>query len=864
MQSDRTLRQPAEDTFSNKRNMQLSDLSTGQCGVIVRVAGHGGFRKRIVEMGFVKGKTVKVVLNAPLMDPIEYEIMGYKISLRREEAQLVEVISESEAKNDVKLHPEKPLQGLPASDDEAEEQQLQWQTRMKRMAEDKRHVVRVALVGNPNCGKTSLFNVASGEHEHVGNYSGVTVDAKIGHFDFVHHTCMPKNGCNGCCAGCKDCAAGATAGEETVYHFQLVDLPGTYSLTAYSPEELYVRKHLIEEMPDVVINVVDASNLERNLYLTTQLIDMHQRMVVALNMYDELERKGDRLDHAQLSALFGVPMVPTISRTGQGLRELFETVIAVYESQGRNEQLARHIHINHGPALEQAIDRIKYVFQKNQSLRSRYSTRFLAIKFLEGDAEVGKLVEELPQHDELVAERFEETKRIKEELHENPEGALTDAKYGFVQGALLETFQPAEQKRGRTMTERIDRIVTHRWLGFPLFFATLMLIFYATFELGAYPMEWIEWLVDAVARFASFVLPEGLWRDMVVDGAIGGVGAVIVFLPNILILYLFISLLEDSGYMARAAFIMDKLMHRVGLHGKSFIPLVMGFGCNVPAVMATRTIENRRSRLVTMLVLPFMSCSARIPVYVVLVGAFFPAYGAWVMLGLYVLGIVCAIVAAKVLGRSLSKRNLDLPFVMELPPYRLPSSKSVLRHTWEKGRQYLRKMGGLILVFSLIIWALGYFPRAEQTQAPAAVAAVQAEAPVAASNGSYLERLGRVVSPVFAPMDFDWRMSVGIISGVGAKELVVSTLAVMYSGEKVEGDVEENVGLTQALRNQMTPATALAFLVFVLLYFPCIATLAAIRNESGGWKWALFVAVYTTVVAYVMAWATFALASRLM
>lgn len=844
--------------------MQLSELSTGQCGVIVRVAGHGGFRKRIVEMGFVKGKTVKVVLNAPLMDPIEYEIMGYKISLRREEAQLVEVIGESEAKNYVKLHPEERLQGLPATEDEAEEQQLQWQTRMKRMAEDKRHVVRVALVGNPNCGKTSLFNVASGGHEHVGNYSGVTVDAKVGHFEFVHRSCVPEKACNGCCAGCRGAGAGVNEGGETVYHFQLVDLPGTYSLTAYSPEELYVRKHLIEEMPDVVINVVDASNLERNLYLTTQLIDMHQRMVVALNMYDEVERKGDRLDYGQLAALFGVPMVPTVSRTGQGLRELFETVIAVYESQGRNEQLARHIHINHGPALEQGIDRIKYVFQKNQSLRSRYSTRFLAIKFLEGDAEVGKLVEELPQHDELVAVRFEETKRIKEELHENPEEALTDAKYGFVQGALRETFEPAEQKPGRTMTERVDRIVTHRWLGFPLFFATLMLIFYATFELGAYPMEWIEWLVDAVARFASFVLPEGVWRDMVVDGAISGVGAVIVFLPNILILYLFISLLEDSGYMARAAFIMDKLMHRIGLHGKSFIPLVMGFGCNVPAVMATRTIENQRSRLVTMLVLPFMSCSARIPVYVVLVSAFFPAYGAWVMLGLYVLGIVCAMVAAKVLGRSLSKRNLDLPFVMELPPYRLPSSKSVLRHTWEKGRQYLRKMGGLILVFSLIIWALGYFPRTETPAATATTEALAAEASAAEPDASYLERLGRAVSPVFAPMNFDWRMSVGIISGVGAKELVVSTLAVMYSGEEAAEDAEESTGLAEALRQQMTPATALAFLVFVLLYFPCIATIVAIRNESGGWKWAVFVAVYTTVVAYVMAWATYALGSALL
>ena len=805
--------------------MKLSELKTGESAVIVKVSGHGGFRKRVIEMGFIKGKKVDVLLNAPLQDPVKYKIMGYEVSLRHSEAELIEVMSKEEAKRQAALQQEEPQTAV-VVDSQADDEQPITDKQLQEAAEQRHHIINVALVGNPNCGKTSLFNFASGAHERVGNYSGVTVDAKEGQANFEG------------------------------YQFNLVDLPGTYSLSAYSPEELYVRKQIIEKTPDIIINVIDASNLERNLYLTTQLIDMNQRMVVALNMYDELEKTGDKLDHGQLSALFGVPMVPTSSRSGYGLRQLFETVIAVYESQGRDETLARHIHINHGVELEQSIDRIKRVFQQNQSLRSRYSTRWLAIKFLEGDAEAGKLVEKLPQHDELVAVRFEETKRLTHELHETPESALTDAKYGFVQGALRETYKPQAVQPGRTLTERIDRIVTHRLLGFPLFFVTLFVVFYATFQLGAYPMEWIEWLVGKLSEFVTLCVPEGMWRDMLVDGALGGVGAVIVFLPNILILYLFISLLEDSGYMARAAFIMDRPMHRIGLHGKSFIPLVMGFGCNVPAVMATRTVENPRSRLVTMLVVPFMSCSARIPVYVVLVSAFFPAYGAWVMLALYALGILVAMLMARIWGRVLSGNMPDLPFVMELPPYRLPSSKSVLRHTWEKGRQYLRKMGGIILLFSIVIWALGYFPR-DAADSEATQPAAGGQVAEASSEGSWMERMGRTVSPVFAPMHFDWRMSVGILSGVGAKELVVSTLAVMYATSDSDDEEATEAGLVEAVRSHTEPAAALAYLVFVLLYFPCIATLVAIKNEGGGWRWAILAACYTTAVGYLAAWLTY-------
>lgn len=884
--------------------MKLSDLHTGERGVIVKVYGHGGFRKRIVEMGFVKGKTVKVVLNAPLKDPIEYELMGYKISLRREEAKLVEVISESEAKNDARLHSGESLKGIVSGDDETEELKMQLERRMEQMAADKRRVINVALVGNPNCGKTSLFNVASGGHEHVGNYSGVTVDAKEGFMDMKVLVHRDKNGdlkvihesAKSCDSVCSSCSVNGSCGkkngqgyEERIYHFRIVDLPGTYSLSAYSPEELYVRRHLIDKTPDIVINVVDSSNLERNLYLTTQLIDMHQRMVVALNMFDELQRNGDKLDYVQLGHLLGVPMIPTISRTGKGIRDLFETVIAVYENQN-DSSLERHIHVNHGAELEHSIDRLKIIFQKNQDIRYKYSTRYLAIKFLEGDSSAQQLVESLPQHDELVAARYEETQHIKEELHDTPDNAITDAKYGFIQGALKETYQPHAVKSGKNVTEKIDKVVTNRYLGFPLFFIVLFLIFFFTFQLGSYPMDWIDWLVSKISDFINYVMPNGILKDMIVDGAISGVGAVIVFLPNIMILYLFISILEDTGYMARAAFIMDKLMHRMGLHGKSFIPMVMGFGCNVPAIMATRTIENPKSRLITMLITPFMSCSARIPIYVVLVSAFFPQHGAVVMLGLYALGIAAAIVMARVFSKFLMKGE-DLPFVMELPPYRMPTAKSVVLHTWEKGRQYLQKMGGIILVFSLIIWALNYFPHEEsvkQVEAQKVEMAGNTEVENAsndvnmiannvdklevtnedASNDlqpSYLQRIGHFIAPVMAPMHFDWKMSVGILSGIGAKELVVSTLSVMYAGEDVDTDsASTDTKLSAALRMNMTQASALAYLVFILFYFPCIATITAIKNESGGWKWAIFTAVYTTGFAYVASFVTYLIASRLL
>ena len=814
--------------------MRLSELKTGEKGVIVKVMGHGGFRKRIVEMGFIKGKTVEVLLNAPLKDPVKYKVMGYEISLRRQEADMIEVISEQEARE----HNVQPgyHKGL-------EEDIRLTEEEMRNLARDKRRTINVALVGNPNCGKTSLFNIASGAHEHVGNYSGVTVDAKEGFFDFQG------------------------------YHFRIVDLPGTYSLSAYSPEEIYVRRHIIDQTPDIIINVVDASNLERNLYLTTQLIDMNVRMVVALNMYDELEASGNTLDYVKLGELFGVPMLPTVSRTGRGVEKLFHILITLYEGgdfldkkgQVRAEILEdfrewhkeyvpdhafgshqeeeehprgffRHIHINHGPELERSIDAVKLVISENENIRHKYSTRFLAIKLLENDKDLEGMVKGLPNGDKILEVRDREKQRIREVLNEDSEQAITDAKYGFISGALRETFVDNHQDKEH-MTRVIDSIVTHRIWGFPVFFLFMFLMFEITFVLGAYPQGWIESLVAVISDFISNNMSEGPLKDLLIDGIIGGVGGVIVFLPNILILYLFISLMEDSGYMARAAFIMDKIMHKMGLHGKSFIPLIMGFGCNVPAVMASRTIENRKSRLVTILINPLMSCSARLPIYLLLVGVFFPQHASLVLLSIYSLGIILAVIMARLFSRFLVKGD-DTPFVMELPPYRMPTSKAIFRHTWEKGAQYLRKMGGIIMVASIVIWALGYYPRPD---ASSDLAQQQ--------ENSYIGRIGKAIEPVMEPLGFDWKLSIGILSGVGAKELVVSSLGVLYA------DDAEADQTTLAERLPITPLVAYGYMVFVLLYFPCIATLAAIRQEAGSWKWAAFAATYTTVLAWIMSFA---------
>ena len=807
--------------------MRLSELKTGEKGVIIKVLGHGGFRKRIVEMGFIKGKTVEVLLNAPLKDPVKYKVMGYEISLRHQEADMIEVISEEEARAMIKPSFHAPLtEEIPLTEEQ-----------LKEAAQGKRRTINVALVGNPNCGKTSLFNIASGAHEHVGNYSGVTVDAKEGFFDFQG------------------------------YHFRIVDLPGTYSLSTYSPEEIYVRKHIIEETPDVIINVVDASNLERNLYLTTQLIDMNVKMVIALNMYDELQASGNKLDHEKLSELFGVPMIPTVSRSSEGIDKLFHIVIEIYEGtdyvtksvkkhvrsevmdeleewhkdfvseENHDKQgVFRHIHVNHGPIIEKSIEEIKKAICENEGIRYKYSTRFLSIKSLENDKGVERILRKLPNGEEILNIRNKEAHNISKAMNEDSEQAITNAKYGFISGALKETFTDNHLEKEQT-TRVIDSIVTHRIWGYPIFFLFLYIMFEGTFVLGEYPMMGIEWLVEQFGNIIGNLMPEGPLKDMVIDGIIGGVGGVIVFLPNILILYFFISLLEDSGYMARAAFIMDKIMHRMGLHGKSFIPLIMGFGCNVPAIMASHMIEDRKCRLITILVNPLMSCSARLPIYLVLIGAFYPKSGSVILLSIYTIGILLAVLMARLFSKFLVKGD-DTPFVMELPPYRIPTTKTILRHTWEKGAQYLKKMGGVIMIASIIIWFLGYYPNHNAY-----------ESVTEQQEHSYIGQIGKAIEPVIEPLGFDWKLGIGLVSGVGAKELVVSTLGVLYTNEE---DIE-SVNLSD--RIPITPVVALGYMLFVLIYFPCVATLAAIKQESGSWKWAIFAACYTTALAWIVAFA---------
>lgn len=774
--------------------MKLSEIKTGESAIITKVHGTGKFRRRIIEMGFVRGQKVEVLIGAPLKDPIKYKVMDYEVSLRRNEAEFIEVVSITEKDSAIKSDNFGTIEYDPID-----------------IAKKKGNTINIALVGNPNSGKTSLFNIASGKHEHVGNYTGVTVDAKEGNIDYKG------------------------------YHLNIFDLPGTYSLTAYSPEEVYVRKHIMEEDPDIIINVVSASNLERNLYLTTQLIDMDIPMVIALNMYDELEKSGASLDHKELSNMLGISIIPTQAKDGMtensGITTLLDAVISTYE--GTNP-ITKHIHINHGGDLQIAINRINKLIKKSTDYKNHFSSRFFAVKFLENDKEAEDFIKTLNNADEILEYKNKVVPHIEEELGEDCESAIINAKYGFISGALNETYTEPKRKNSG-LTNILDPIVTNKFLGYPIFILFMWLMFECTFVLGAYPQEWLETGVELLNNYLSGILPAGPMTDLLLDGIISGVGGVLVFLPNILILYFFISLMEDSGYLSRAAFIMDKIMHKMGLHGKSFVPMLMGFGCNVPAIMATRTLESKHSRLITMLVIPFMSCTARLPVYVLFSKIFFPEHASIVMLSLYVLGILVAVISARIFKRFMINGD-DTPFVMELPPYRVPTLKSAIHHMWEKSVQYLKKMGTLILFASIIIWALGYFPMSKDENVTASEQLEQ----------SYIGRIGKFIEPVIEPLGYNWKMGIGIVAGLPAKELVVSTLSVLYTDSEEE-PTEENNALISAMKNDFTPATALSYLVFILLCFPCIATIMAIKSESGSWKWALFSALYTTSVAWIIA-----------
>ncbi len=810
--------------------MKLSEVKYKETVIITKILGHGSFRKRITEMGFVKGKEVQVIKNAPFSGPFEFKILDYNVSLRKSEADLIEVVPVSEF--DTKLNGS--YEGV-----------IDRKIKLVNQSERTR-TINIALVGNPNCGKTTLFNSISGAREKVGNYTGVTVGIKKISFKYKGYT------------------------------FNFFDLPGTYSLTAYSNEEIFVREFIYEKTPDIVINVLDATNLERNLFLTTQLIDMDLRIVAALNMFDEMERKKVHFDSEELASLLGIPFIPTVSTKGKGLEKLFDTAIDVFEGK---DPTTRHIHINYGSDLEGSIQKVREKIKEDKPITDKISSRFLALKLLEKDPHINELLTRYPNYDEIKNTTEKEIKKIETLRHENSETVVADAKYGFIAGALRETFLNPFRKK-KTNSEKIDSVITNRFLGIPIFIAILFLMFFATFNLGAYPMQWIDAGVVALGDLVAGGMPDGMLKDLIVNGVINGAGSVLIFLPNILILFFFISLLEESGYMARAAFLMDNIMHRFGLHGRSFIPLVMGFGCNVPAILATRSMRNPGDRLLTMLIIPFMSCSARLPVYILIISAFFHKFQALILIGIYAMGILIAFLTAQLLNKTLFK-NKATPFVMELPAYRLPTLRNILYHMWDKTQHYVKKIGSIILIGVIIIWALGYFPREtakteqytqkmevikqdqqiDKQSRQQEIARLEQQLEAERLYNSYLGRIGLFVEPALRPLGFDWKMSISLVAGLPAKEIIVSTMGVLYQ----TNPSETTVNLRTKLQNEthstgpregqkvFTIPTVLAFLIFILIYFPCVAVVATIKNESGSWKWAAFVVFYTTSLAWVSA-----------
>lgn len=826
MENNNNIKSGSKDAASNV--LTLADMTTGTKCIIVKVNGHGGLRHRLMELGFVKGETVTVIKNAPLLDPVEYQVMQAHISLRRSEADKIEVVTI----DDVDAG-SSDYNGTISEDVIA------------NVIKEKTNNITVALVGNPNAGKTSFFNHATGLHEKVGNYSGVTVDFKVGTF---YH--------NG-------------------YTINLVDLPGTYSITEFSPEERYVRDYLTKNNPDLVLNIVDASNLERNLFLTTQLVDMNVRIVMALNMYDEMRAKGDSFNYKALGKMMGFPIVPTTAVKGIGITEVLETIIDVYEGK---KNLSKHIHINYGRDIEDAIVPIKKLIEVNKDIINIYPSRYIAINVLENSQSTVEEIKNLPNGEEIISNAVAKRQELEKDYDEDVYTLLTNARYAFIRGALAETYRKNEGKI-KNQAYKADDVITNKWLGFPILIFFLWVMFQTTFTIGAYPQGWIESAVEWFGSHVASWMNEGILRDLIVDGIIAGVGGVLVFLPNILILFFFISILEDTGYMARAAFIMDRLMHKIGLHGKSFIPFLIGFGCSVPAVMATRTLENRKDRIVTTLVLPFMSCSARLPVYLLFVAAFFDKNQGFILLSIYLIGAIIAILTALLLNKTAFK-GLSEQFVMELPPYRIPTMRNTMIHIWDKSVQYLQKMATVILVASVIIWALEYFPRdcekadviaqemksvesnvnISEEEKAAAIKSLELQQDAVLSENSYMGRLGHVIEPMVRPCGFDWRMGVSLTTGIAAKEVVVSTLGVLLQASDEE---ESSTSLIQKVRTQrwtsgpkegellFTPLVAFGFMVFVLISTPCFATIAAVRREAG-WKAVLFTLFYNTGIAWIV------------
>jgi ferrous iron transport protein B len=840
--------------------MTLYELNPGQTAVIIKIHGSGSYRKRLIDMGFIRGKEVAVVKKAPLQDPIQYEIMGYQVSLRGEEAKLVDIVLLDSERSNI--------------DDGVDFNGVVSTEKLRQIKDNEgQKTINVVLVGNPNCGKTSIFNYISGSREHVGNYPGVTVDAKRTQFKYGD------------------------------YKIRLVDLPGTYSISAYTPEEVFVREFLTSEKTDVVINVVDCSNLERNLYLTTQLLDLDLQMVMSLNMYDELELKGDQFDYEHFSEMIGVPAVPTVGKKGKGMKELLDKVVQVYENK---EPIVRHVHIHYGTVFEESISKLEQLIEESNHFPKHIHTRFIALKLLEKDVDYIREISSNQHLKKLKETVFSEIDRIEGTFSEDTENLTADLRYGFIEGAMKETYKQKTIEAGKlTKSKKLDLIFTHKYWGLPIFIFVLWLMFFSTFTIGGFFMEWIEAGVEVLGNLFMRFIPEGVFQDMLVEGVIGGVGGVIVFLPNIVILFLCIALMEGTGYMARIAFIMDRLMHKVGLHGKSFIPLIMGFGCNVPAIMATRTLENKSDRILTMLIIPLMSCSARLPVYVLLVAAFFPENPALMIMLIYFLGIFFAAFFALLFKKLFFNKN-EAPFVMELPPYRTPTLKATYLYMWLRASQYLKKMGGIILIASIIIWVLGYFPRNIQfskdyeshiaqvhekynnlsgsVHSDDSLAVLQSlkveeltnivrERELERHSKTYIGILGKMIQPIMEPLGMDWRLSISLLSGFPAKEVIISTMGVLfqdYELDPIHPDTDNPklkiVSLDKRLQEAVflsegedgsplfTKVSAFAFLLFVLFYFPCTASVVAIKKETAKWSFTILSIVYTTGFAWLMSY----------
>ncbi|MFA5014549.1 MAG: ferrous iron transport protein B [Actinomycetota bacterium] len=702
--------------------------------------------------------------------------------------------------------------------------------------------ITVALSGNPNSGKTTIFNNLTGLRQHVGNYPGVTVEKKTGMVDYKG------------------------------YRINIVDLPGIYSITAYSLEEIVTRNFIINEKPNAVIDVVDSSNLERNLYLATQLIELEVPLILAFNMTDIVKKSGKKIDVELLSELLGVSIVEMVGSRGLGSKELLEAVISVVKSKKEKK-----VELKYGEEVENEISRIISVLKEQKALTYNFDTRWIAVKLLEQDREIIDIIKKTsgPKYskiDEIVRSSINHITSI---LRDPPEVIIADARYGFIKGALLEAYkETGSEKLDRS--EKIDRILTNRILGIPIFAIIIWLMFQFVFSLGKYPASWLELGFEKLSILVTNVVPQGLLRSLLVDGIISGVGGVITFTPNIMLLFFAIAVLEDSGYMARAAFVMDRVMHKIGLHGKSFIPLVIGFGCTVPAYMGSRILENRKDRLVTMHINTFMSCGARLPVYILFAGAFFPAAAGNVIFSIYFIGIIVAVIMAKILRATRFKGESD-PFVMELPAYRIPTLKGIMIHTWERAWMYIKKAGTIILAITILMWILFTFPMIGNNYSQSytgkikeieqsyqygeitdpehrrEITAVEAEMAGERLAYSAAGRIGRFLEPVFKPLGFDWKMVVATISGVAAKEVIVSTMSTLYS---IQGTGEESDSLKVALNEHYTPLVGYNFMLFTLLYFPCMAAMVMFRKEAGT-KEMLFQIGYTLLLAWVVSFLVF-------